>query len=362
MGKLKILSYVVAALAVFLGQRIYRLRNVSLATRELIQNHLPNCQVLKGLDYGSEDIAILPNGLALISSGLKYPGMPRYSDDPGKIFILDLFDSKLKPVELRISRGFDLDSFNPHGISVYLDDADGTVHLFVVNHVQHPNYHQSQVEIFKFIEDEKALEHVKTIKHELLHSVNDIVAVGVESFYATNDEYFTHLIMRMISPLFSFAWSDVVFYSPEEVKVVAEGFYSANGINISPDKKYIYVADVVDHKVHVLKTNDNINLVPVKAVDVGSLVDNIDVDPDTGDLWLGCHPNGWKLFKNDPQDPPGSEILKIENILSEQPTVKQVYADDGSVLIGSTIAARYEEKLLIGTIYHKTLCCDVEAV
>uniref|UniRef100_A0A8C4X3X7 Uncharacterized protein n=1 Tax=Erpetoichthys calabaricus TaxID=27687 RepID=A0A8C4X3X7_ERPCA len=39
------------------------------ATRELKQNHLPNCQYLKGIAYGSEDIAILPNGLALITIG-----------------------------------------------------------------------------------------------------------------------------------------------------------------------------------------------------------------------------------------------------------------------------------------------------
>ena len=72
-----------------------------------------------------------------------------------------------------------------------------------------------------------------------LSSVNDIVAVGVESFYATNDHYFTNEFLDGLVELFlSLPWSNVVFYSPEEVKVVSEGYYFANGINISPDKRY----------------------------------------------------------------------------------------------------------------------------
>ena len=47
-----------------------------------------------------------------------------------------------------------------------------------------------------------------------------------------------------------------------------------------------------------------------QSVALGSLCDNIEVDPATGDLWLGCHPNGWKLLHNDPQDPAGSEVRR----------------------------------------------------
>lgn len=43
-------------------------------------------------------------------------------------------------------------------------------------------------------------------------------------------------------------------------------------------------------------------------VDLGSLCDNVEVDPQTGDLWLGCHPNGMKLLAYDSRDPPGSEV------------------------------------------------------
>ena len=67
--------------------------------------------------------------------------------------------------------------------------------------------------------------------------MNDIVAVGVDSFYATNDHYFSHEIMKsIVEPILGLSWSNVVYYSPTDVKVVSEGYYMANGINISPDK------------------------------------------------------------------------------------------------------------------------------
>lgn len=54
--------------------------------------------------------------------GLKYPGLP-FSDMPGKILSLDLQDPRMKPMELRMPRNFDLESFNPHGLSVYVDQS-----------------------------------------------------------------------------------------------------------------------------------------------------------------------------------------------------------------------------------------------
>ncbi len=70
-------------------------------------------------------------------------------------------------------------------------------------------------------------------------SVNDIVAVGTESFYATNDHYFTNGILKLVEQFLSLPWCDVVYYSPQTVQVVAGGFPSANGINISPDKRQV---------------------------------------------------------------------------------------------------------------------------
>uniref|UniRef100_A0A3Q2PID8 Paraoxonase n=1 Tax=Fundulus heteroclitus TaxID=8078 RepID=A0A3Q2PID8_FUNHE len=355
MGKVAVISVLIAALSVLLGERVLNCSQRLLVFREVTNKHLPNCVALKNIEQGSEDITILGNGLAFISAGLKFPGFPS-SDEPGKIYTLDLKGPHLKPVELRMPRNFELESFNPHGISVYTDPSDGTVYLFVVNHPQF----ESQIEIFKYVEDGASLVHLKTIKHELLHSVNDIVAVGLESFYATNDHYFSNKLLKFLELFVLMPWTNVVYYSPDEVKVVSEGYHFANGINMSPDQRHIYVANIFNHSVNVLEKNEDNTLTPVKSVPVGSLCDNIEVDPETGDLWMGCHINAKKVFFFDPKDPPGSEVIRIQNILSDQPVVTQVYADDGHVIMGSSVASVYGGKLLIGTVTHKALCCDLK--
>ncbi|RLW11335.1 hypothetical protein DV515_00001534 [Chloebia gouldiae] len=374
MGKLLAVALVGIA-AALAAERLLAFRNRLNASREVAPVSLPNCRLIKGIEAGSEDIDILPSGLAFISSGLKYPGLKSFAPDkPGEIFLMDLTEDNPRAAELRISRGFDLASFNPHGISTYID-RDDTVYLFVVNHP----HQSSTVELFKFVEDDNSLVHLKTIRHDLLTSVNDIVAMGPDSFYATNDHYFSDFLLMFLEMFLGLTWSNVIYYSPKEVKEVASGFYSANGINISPDRKYIYIADVLDHNVHVMEKHANWSLTHVKTLQLDTLVDNLSIDPHTGDIWTGCHPDGMKLFYYDPENLPASEVpfgllamsvpencfvqivlvLRIQNILSEEPVVTRVYSDNGSVLQGSSVASIYEGKLLIGTVFHRALYCDL---
>uniref|UniRef100_A0A672QTF4 Paraoxonase n=1 Tax=Sinocyclocheilus grahami TaxID=75366 RepID=A0A672QTF4_SINGR len=209
-----------------------------------------------------------------------------------------------------------------------------------------------QVEIFRFVENENTLQYIKAIKHELLLNVNDIVAVGTESFYATNDLYFTNGILKFVEPFLSLPWCDVVYYSPQTLQVVAGGFLIANGIKISPDKRHLYVSNIMKHKISV--TNPVHELpISLTLVDVGSVCDNIEVDHESGDLWLSCHPNGLKFMLSDPNDPPGSEV-RYKSIIPCSPV------DDGSVIVASSVATQYGGKLLIGTVYQKALICDLK--
>nr|AAC42089.1 paraoxonase 2 [Mus musculus domesticus] len=354
MGRMVALGFAGHRVAL-LGERFLALSSRLKGSREVESVDLPNCHLIKGIETGAEDIDILPNGLAFFSVGLKFPGLHSFAPDkPGGILMMDLDERPPSLEELRVSWGFDLASFNPHGISTFIDDDD-TVYLFVVNHPQFSN----TVEIFKFQEAENSLLHLKTIKHELLPSVNDIIAVGPAHFYATNDHYFSDPFLKYLETYLNLHWANVVYYSPEEVKLVAEGFDSANGINISPDKKYVYVADILAHEIHVLEKQPNMNLTQLKVLQLGTLVDNLSIDPSSGDIWVGCHPNGQRLFVYHPNHPPTSEVLRIQNILSEKPSVTTVYINNGSVLQGSSVATIYDRKLLVGTLYQKALYCEL---
>lgn len=54
--------------------------------------------------------------------GLKFPGLPSFSEEPGKMYVMDLLHPRPNPVELQIKGELDLSSFNPHGISAYVDE------------------------------------------------------------------------------------------------------------------------------------------------------------------------------------------------------------------------------------------------
>lgn len=54
------------------------------------------------------------------------------------------------------------------------------------------------------------------------------------------------------------------------------------------------------------------------------------------------------------------QVIQIKNIHSERPLVSQKYTDDGHVITASSVAAPYEGKLLIGTVFHKALLCDLK--
>lgn len=57
-----------------------------------------------------------------------------------------------------------------------------------------------------------------------------------------------------------------------------------------------------------MEKHANWNLTHVKTLQLDTLVDNLSVDPHSGDIWIGCHPNGMKLFYDDPENVPASEV------------------------------------------------------
>uniref|UniRef100_A0A5F4W277 Paraoxonase n=1 Tax=Callithrix jacchus TaxID=9483 RepID=A0A5F4W277_CALJA len=334
MGKLVALVLLGVGLSL-VGERFLEFRERSNASREVESIEPENCHLIEEIENGSEDIDILPSGLAFISSGLKYPGLPNFApNEPGKIFLIDLNEQKPRVQALEISGGFDKELFNPHGISIFIDK----VCTWLI---------QTQTE------------EVSLLNLCRLLSVNDIVVFGPEQFYATRDHYFTNSFLLLFEMILDLRWTYVLFYSPREVKVVATGFSSANGITISADQKYVYVADVTAKNIHVMEKHDNWDLTQLKVIHLGTLVDNLSVDPATGDILAGCHPNLMKLLLYNPDDPPGSEVLRIQNIMSEKPRVSTVYANNGSVLQGTSVASMYHGKILIGTVFHKTLYCEL---
>uniref|UniRef100_A0A8C6B785 Paraoxonase n=1 Tax=Monodon monoceros TaxID=40151 RepID=A0A8C6B785_MONMO len=195
----------------------------------------------------------------LFYKGLKYPGIKSFEPNkPGKILLTDMNSGSCP---LITGSNFDSSSFNPHGISTFTNE-DNTVYLLVVNH---PDF-KSTVELFKFQEEEKSLLHLKTIKHKLLPNLNGIVGVGPEHFCAISDHYFVDPYLRSWELYLGLACSFVVYCSPNEVRVVASGFdFAVESTSHLMASMYVYISEVLAHKIHVYEKHTNWTLTPLKC-------------------------------------------------------------------------------------------------
>eukprot|EP00058_Branchiostoma_floridae_P027980 XP_002613471.1 hypothetical protein BRAFLDRAFT_208249 [Branchiostoma floridae] len=328
-----------------------------------VSNHVPGtCRFVPGVEQGSEDIALTSSGLAFISSGLLPPGFifdPVYLSFEKRILAFDFKNPTKGAKEVQIVPRSVKEDFMPHGISVY-EDKSGEVRLFVVNHGKG---HKDRVEIFRFDADSNSLHHIESVKHPLLYSLNDIVATGPESFYATNDKYSTGLYGRMAETWLLIAWSNVVYYSGGEATIVADGLLYANGVNLSPEGKLVYVANPATAGVTVYRRQDDNTLRFSHDIKLHTGVDNIFVDPANGDLWVAGHPKGihFAIHMQNASHPCGSQVLRIQNPAGENPSITEMFSDDGRAgLWGSSVGCYHNKQLLIGTVNHRLMHCSVD--
>tara|TARA_B110000438_G_C15723023_1_gene610700 strand:- start:144 stop:1166 length:1023 start_codon:yes stop_codon:yes gene_type:complete len=297
------------------------------------------CIQIEGVS-GPEDIVILDNGLALISSDnrrLTLKGNPVQ----GHIFSYNLKDDFPKVNRLTDDINFE---FHPHGISVF-KDFDKIV-LFVVNH----RLEQNTIEIFHLINNK--LFYQKTIYDDLLNSPNDLVAINENQFYVTNDHGSSSDFNKLIEDYLQLSRSNVLYYNGEKFKVVINKLKYANGINLSKDGTKLFLAETIGKSVSVYNRDLlSSELLFEQRIYLNSGVDNIELD-NNGNLWIGSHPQLLKFIKhskNREYNSP-SQVIKVK-LSKDEYIVDEVYLDDGSEYSGSSVAAPYENILLIGAVF-----------
>ncbi|KAI0241874.1 Serum paraoxonase/arylesterase 1 [Lamellibrachia satsuma] len=187
-------------------------------------NYQPGrCWPVPGVDEGSEDIQVLPNGLALITSGL---GAQRR----GNILLFDFKKPRRGAHALDIIGDLDRSTFSPAGLSIWRDYNTNMVYIFVVNILAD---RKDTVEKFRFDEKTRKLYHRLTYRDPTFTYLNDIVATGEDSFYFTNYMKFDFKVefLRRLS------LGNVGFYDGTRGHILLKGRSIPNGINTSPDGK-----------------------------------------------------------------------------------------------------------------------------
>jgi arylesterase / paraoxonase len=316
-----------------------------------------NMQKLELPIAGPEDITIdTQTGLTFISVDDRRVNSKNPATLEGAILLMDLSDS-IPSLKNITPPGFQ--DFHPHGISLWTE-PDGQQFLFVVNHRQ--KSWEQVIERFAWRND--SLIHLESIVDaSLMTSPNDVTAVGERSFYVTNDHAYSKSgINRTLEDYLQRAISYVNYYDGASFRKVATGIAYANGINRSADLRQLYVAACTGRKVLIYDRNPtNGELTLEQEIDVNTGVDNIELD-ETGAMWIGSHPQLLKFVAHaaDPAKFSPSQVIKLSKDKDGKYQLEEIFLNDGSSYSGSTVAAVYKDKMLIGSVFEKTfLVCTL---
>ena len=312
-----------------------------------------DCRIVKGV-MSSEDITIHPTiGLAFISSDDRRSSFGNPGEGKqGAIYGFNLRAEN--PVLVNLTSDFKRE-FHPHGIGLYIAE-DFMVSLFVVNHRKDGHY----IEIFDYMANR--IVHRESIKGPLMTSPNDVIPVGKRSFYVTNDHGNPTGFGRTLEEYLQLPWSYVLYFDGNRFQKVAEGLAYANGINKSKDGNTIYVAATVSGGVFVYDRDKESGALTFRHfIDTETGVDNIEMDK-KGNLWIGAHPKLLTFVKyaEDPEIKSPSQVIKITPGKDNSYTVTEIYLNDGTPISGSSVAAVYKDKLLIGSVFDdRFLLCGI---
>lgn len=240
-----------------------------------------------------------------------------------------------------------------HGLSIWENPTDSSlIYLFFVNHRRGG----SVIEIFTHTLGTTVLDHVETAAHPLIRTPNNLVPIGPRTFYTSNDHRHRKGFWRVIEEFGRMPWGNVVLWDKGEAQVVADGIRSANGMASSPDAKYIYVNAVVGTETLVYERQQNNSLLLIDRVKIGFLDDNVDVESNSGDLYITGHTHLIKFLQH-AKDPVGSrspsKVVRAYRGEGKQWKVEPILIDDGKLLNGATISAvdAATNTTLIGGVY-----------
>ena len=307
-----------------------------------------DCSPVIGV-VGAEDITFLSNGTALISSDDRRTRISG-TEIQGTIY---QYNPKAKNQKL-INLMPELDTrFHPHGISVY-EEPGGETYLAVVNHHSSGLFNSSEGHsIDIFIYESNSLVHFMSVSSPLMISPNDIVLINKDQFYVTNDHGSSSRLEQTLEEYLQQKKCNVLFYDGNQFRVVASGLGFANGININKDGSILYVAETIGKKLSIfsrdMKTN-SLNL--IQAINFNSGVDNIEVDS-KDNLWIGSHPKMYTFSRhmNDSTVLSPSQVYKVSFDQNNNHTIEEIYLNLGEELSGSTVAAVYNNIILIGSVF-----------
>lgn len=192
-------------------------------------------------------------------------------------------------------------NFLTHGIDIYSSEDDpNTIWIFAVNHLPNPEYYQtprnpsaakarSQIEIFRHVVGSSEAEFVRTVRHPLIRTPNDIFIANNSSFFVTNCHYYREGVMRAIEDILTQrfgAWTDTVHVAIDDmnsqdpssginVSVALSHMHNNNGLGHTNRANEVAIIDASCGKLILAERSLTIGASPVLAVRESVQLDSI---------------------------------------------------------------------------------------
>jgi len=340
--------------------------------RHYYKHHPGKCEVVKNAGLSSENFHVTDEGLAFITSGCGFitnsegyiNHMKRNNVYKGRILLFNFNKQELGALSLVItpSATFDPATFRPHGISVLEDSIKGEHLVYVVNH---PYPARDVVEKFKYNPKTQELVHLNSITDEILRTTNDLGMIAEDQFFISNFLYSFNQAGATLETIFELPWGGMLFYNGSGFSEVVPGIAGPNGVVVSKDNRYVYVAMCIQKKIHVYRREEDNSLTLVQSIPTHTIPDNLHLSQDGGTLYAGCHPIVHKLFEHaeDPQKSPKApaQVLSFplkDGLISPEGATELFY-DHGDLISGSTQGAVYKNTLLVGSLVDTLVVCDM---
>lgn len=196
-----------------------------------------------------------------------------------------------------------LEPFTTHGIEVVEDPANSNaVYIFAVNHPPNPEYYEkevpsgdqdvpkcrSQIELFHHVLGSQSVRHVRSIRHPLVTTPNDIYASSPFSFYVTNDHFYREGILRTVEDAVSAAkWSNIIHVQIEELEsasdpesglhatVALQGLQTPNGLGHGKSNDEMLIVSAMGGILYRALPNENNHTISiVETIPMDSQIDN----------------------------------------------------------------------------------------
>jgi hypothetical protein len=187
-----------------------------------------------------------------------------------------------------------------HGIDVLEDpNRSDAVYIFVMNHLPNKEYFQtapraqnvpkarSQVELFHHVLESDTVRHVRSIRHSLIVTPNDIYAESPVSFYVTNDHFYREGFKRHIEDIVPAAkWSNIVHIQLDslqseqaeagvDAKLALTGLHNNNGLGHGQSKEEILISSAISGIMYRGRANPETRNVSISdEVRFDSSIDN----------------------------------------------------------------------------------------